>query len=180
MKIILPNITFMKRILSVATIAVVMVACNPNPQPGQVNVAPTTPLTDTIGLAEYQAWKAQNELQNFNQQNNGSAVTQPYTRTTRTYSPQRSTTTRSTSTARRSSGTSSRGSGNTGTASTSTRKEGWSKAAKGAVIGGVTGGVAGAVINKRNRVVGGVVGAVIGGGGGYIIGRSQDKKDGRY
>jgi outer membrane lipoprotein SlyB len=61
-----------------------------------------------------------------------------------------------------------------------TQKEGISKAAKGAVIGGIAGAGAGAVINKKNRVVGAVVGAVIGAGGGYVLGRKMDKKDGRY
>ena len=64
-------------------------------------------------------------------------------------------------------------------AKTATRKKGWSKAAKGTAIGAGTGAVLGAVINKRNRVAGAVIGGVIGGGGGYVIGRSMDKKDGR-
>ena len=59
------------------------------------------------------------------------------------------------------------------------QKKGWSKSAKYAVIGGVTGGVLGAVVNKKNRAAGAVIGTVIGGGGGYVIGRDQDKKDGR-
>lgn len=60
------------------------------------------------------------------------------------------------------------------------QKKGWSKAAKGAVIGGVTGAAAGAIINKKNRGVGAVIGGVVGAGVGYGIGRSKDKKDGRY
>jgi uncharacterized membrane protein len=60
------------------------------------------------------------------------------------------------------------------------RKKGWSKAAKGTVIGAGTGAVAGAIINKRNRGVGAVVGGILGAGAGYGIGRSMDKKDGRY
>ena len=60
------------------------------------------------------------------------------------------------------------------------KKTGMSKAAKGAIIGGAGGAILGAVINKKNRVLGGVLGAVIGGGAGYGIGRSKDKKDGRY
>lgn len=60
------------------------------------------------------------------------------------------------------------------------QKKGWSKAAKYAVIGGAGGAVMGAVINKRNRVKGAVIGGVLGGGGGYVIGRSKDKKEGRY
>jgi hypothetical protein len=59
------------------------------------------------------------------------------------------------------------------------KKKGWSKAAKYSVIGGVGGGVLGAVINKKDPVKGAVIGAVVLGGGGYILGRSQDKKDGR-
>jgi hypothetical protein len=65
-------------------------------------------------------------------------------------------------------------------AKTETAKKGWSKAAKGAAIGAGAGAVAGAVINKKNRVAGAVIGGVIGGGGGYVIGRGMDKKDGRY
>ena len=65
------------------------------------------------------------------------------------------------------------------TQNTAKAKKGWSKAAKGAVIGGAGGAVAGAVINKRNRAAGAVIGGVIGAGGGYVIGRSMDKKDGR-
>jgi hypothetical protein len=59
-------------------------------------------------------------------------------------------------------------------------KKGWSKAAKGTAIGAGAGAVLGAVINKKNRAVGAVIGGVIGGGGGYVLGRGMDKKDGRY
>ena len=58
-------------------------------------------------------------------------------------------------------------------------KKGWSKAAKGTVIGAASGGVLGAVINKRNRAAGAAIGAVIGAGAGYGIGKTMDKKDGR-
>lgn len=58
-------------------------------------------------------------------------------------------------------------------------KKGWSKTAKGAVIGGVTGAAAGAVINKKNRGVGAVVGGVTGAAAGAVIGKQMDKKDGR-
>lgn len=64
-------------------------------------------------------------------------------------------------------------------AAKTTQKKGWSKAAKGTAIGAAGGAVLGAVINKRNRAVGAVIGGVIGGGGGYVIGRGMDKKDGR-
>jgi hypothetical protein len=65
-------------------------------------------------------------------------------------------------------------------AKTAIKKKGWSKAAKGTAIGAGAGAVLGAVINKKNRAVGAVIGGVIGGGGGYVIGRGMDKKDGRY
>lgn len=48
--------------------------------------------------------------------------------------------------------------------------------AKGAVIGGLGGAAAGAIINKRNRVVGGAVGGVAGAGLGYAIGKNADNK----
>ena len=51
-----------------------------------------------------------------------------------------------------------------------------SSSAKGAVIGGIGGAAAGALINKKNRVVGGAVGGVAGGGLGYAIGRNADNK----
>ncbi len=59
-------------------------------------------------------------------------------------------------------------------------KQGWSKTAKGAVIGGVVGAGTGAVVNKKNRAAGAVVGGVIGAGSGAIIGNELDKNDGRH
>ena len=62
---------------------------------------------------------------------------------------------------------------------TASAKQGWSSAAKGAVIGGAAGAVTGAVINKRNRAAGAVVGGAAGAGVGYTIGRAKDRKTGR-
>lgn len=59
------------------------------------------------------------------------------------------------------------------------KKKGWSKAAKGAVIGAGTGAIIGAVVDKNHRGTGAVVGGIIGAGTGYAIGRSKDKKSGR-
>jgi Glycine zipper len=70
-------------------------------------------------------------------------------------------------------------SNNNSCATTTAKKKGWSKSAKGAVIGGAGGAVVGAVVNKRNRAAGAVIGGVIGAGVGYGIGRGEDKKDGR-
>ncbi|OGX84410.1 hypothetical protein BEN47_03265 [Hymenobacter lapidarius] len=55
-------------------------------------------------------------------------------------------------------------------------RKGWSPQAKGAVIGGLGGAAAGAIINKRNRPVGGVVGGVAGGAIGYGVGKHIDNK----
>ena len=63
---------------------------------------------------------------------------------------------------------------------TAKERKGWSKTAKGAVIGGVVGAGTGAVVNKKNRAVGAVVGGVVGAGTGAIIGNELDKKDGRH
>ncbi|CAN5119625.1 hypothetical protein BH09BAC4_BH09BAC4_08030 [soil metagenome] len=57
-----------------------------------------------------------------------------------------------------------------------TRKR-WSPQAKDATIGGVAGGAAGAIINKRNRVVGGIIGGVVGGVASYAIGNNKDNKN---
>jgi hypothetical protein len=60
-----------------------------------------------------------------------------------------------------------------------TAKEGgWSKAAKGTAIGAGSGAVLGAILSK-NKGKGAVIGGVVGAAGGYILGRKQDKKDGR-
>lgn len=63
---------------------------------------------------------------------------------------------------------------------TTKKKKGWSKAAKGTAIGAGAGAAAGAILVKNNRALGAVIGGVVGGGVGYGVGRSMDKKDGRY
>jgi hypothetical protein len=158
MKRVLPIFTF------IALLAVVMTACNKNPKAGIAEK--TLSYEDTVGLSQFQAWKMQNELLNANQYQQA-AVKAPAT------APRK--------TVRRS--TPSYGSGSMKSGSENyakTEKKGWSKAAKGAAIGGGAGAVAGAVLVKNNRVAGGVVGGVVGAGIGYLIGRSKDKKDGRY
>lgn len=57
------------------------------------------------------------------------------------------------------------------------KKEGMSKATKGAVIGSAGGAVIGAVINKKNRGVGAVIGGVVGGAVGYGIGKKKENKE---
>jgi hypothetical protein len=104
--------------------------------------------------------------------------TRPNTTTTKSSTPSSSSSTEGSTASNEGAGTTAAGSG-TGSTETTQKKEGMSKAAKGAIIGGVTGGVAGAVINKKNRTAGAVIGAVIGAGGGYILGKKADQKDGR-
>jgi hypothetical protein len=154
----------MKKILSIVSLAAVMaVSCKSNTDTSATKPAIPAP-TDTAGLAQFQQWKAQNELVSTGQYN-AAAVTPPATKTIVKYVPVKSTTTTTTST-----------SSNTAKAS---EKKGWSKGAKGAVIGGVGGAAAGAIINKKNRGAGAIIGGVLGAGAGYGIGHSKDKKDGR-
>ena len=155
----------MKRILSICTLAAVMAAsCNSKPK---VDAATTAvPNQDTVGLAKFQQWKAQNELAEMNA---AAAATEPQ-KTVVVYknAPAKKSTVYSNSSE----------AGNA--AKAPAEKKGISKAAKGAIIGGVGGAAAGAVINKKNRAAGAVIGGVLGAGAGYGIGRSKDKKDGRY
>ena len=169
MKKQLPKMYVMKRIMiPVFAIAVAMTACNTTPDNATTQKA-IQPAVDTAGLAEFQAWKAQNELVSTQQ---NAAMAQPQTREVVKYYP--------VSSARRSSSSSSSRSSGTASTGTSTRKKGWSSAAKGAVIGGVAGAAGGAIINKRNRAAGAVIGGVVGAAGGYGIGRGIDKRNGRY
>jgi hypothetical protein len=179
----------MKKILSIVSVAAItLTACTSKQgtlsaeQQLQAYKDSIRMAADTAGLAEFRQWKAYNELANtapYQDMQYAAAAAAPVARA---YAPAR----RSTSSARRSSGYSSSRSRSSGggysnsTASYPAKKKGWSKAAKGAVIGGAGGAIAGAVINKRNRAVGAVVGGIVGGGGGYILGRQMDKRDGRY
>jgi hypothetical protein len=176
----------MKKILSVIAIAASLVACNSSgSKESEAEKAAILGryrdsikmAADTAGFAEFRNWKAQSELEQTQQVDQNQYTAAPVTQT-RSYAPARSTS-RSTATRRASS------SGNQGTVYNSTsgqaaKKKGWSKTAKGAVIGGAGGAVIGAVVNKKNRAAGAVIGGVLGAGTGAVIGRSQDKKDGRY
>ena len=65
--------------------------------------------------------------------------------------------------------------GNTASTTVPEKKKGWSNAAKDATIGGASGAVLGAILSK-NKVKGAVIGGILGGAGGYIFGKSKDKK----
>ncbi|HZI53540.1 MAG TPA: YMGG-like glycine zipper-containing protein [Chitinophagaceae bacterium] len=156
----------MKRIfytLSITlTIAVVMMACSNSPKAVDES-GKTLTYADTVGLAEFQEWKAHNErlaaIDAYKKAN------ERYTAPAVRRSPAKQ------------SGTMVSSSENQAKVA---EKKGWSKAAKGATIGAGSGAILGAVIHKRNRALGAVIGGVVGGGVGYGIGRSKDKKDGRY
>lgn len=64
--------------------------------------------------------------------------------------------------------------------STTTKRKGWSSAAKGAVIGAGVGAVSGAIIDKdkpaKGAVIGGLIGAGAGAGTGAIIDAEKKKK----
>lgn len=56
------------------------------------------------------------------------------------------------------------------------KKEGWSHAAKGTVIGGGSGAILGAMVSKK-RGKGAIIGGVLGAGAGYIFGKQKDKRE---
>jgi outer membrane protein with glycine zipper len=152
----------------ILSIAVLALSCNTQPKADNNHSDSTKLNTDTTGLAAYQAWKAQNELteQNSEEQQENKTSSKTMEKSTSSKSDNTSASNTSTSTGSSSSGT--------------TEKKGWSKTAKGAVIGGVAGAAGGAVINKKNRAAGAVIGGVIGAGTGAVIGNEMDKKDGRH
>jgi hypothetical protein len=174
--IIQPKKSVMKRIFTICTLitlaAVLLVACNKNP--GSTAGTKGLSYEDTVGLAQFQDWKFQNERMDASKYSQ--YASQPVAAAP-SPAPARRTTTRRTASSNSGSGSMNSGSNNY---AKTTQKKGWSKAAKGAAIGGGAGAVAGAVINKKNRVAGGVIGGVAGAALGYIIGHGQDKKDGRY
>ena len=178
----------MKKLIPVASLAVLVTACTANTKndtaAGKDPAAVAAP--DTVGLAQFQAWKAQNELASVAQYAPAAAaagvvaqqsVPKARTSAARSYSPTRRSTAPVASAGR--SGSENNSGVMASEGSRAAKKKGWSKSAKGAVIGGVAGAAAGAIINKKNRAAGAVIGGVVGAGGGYVIGRKMDKKDGR-
>ena len=160
----------MRRILAMITLGAVMAtSCNTKPRTDATTT--TVPAQDTVGLAQYQQWKAQNELSNEQKMQNQNLTS------TAPASNNASTVHHSTS---RNTVYSSNSQSSNAAKSSSAAKKGWSHAAKDAVIGGVGGAAAGAIINKKNRGAGAVIGGVIGAAGGYGLGRHKDKKTGRY
>jgi cobalamin biosynthesis Mg chelatase CobN len=168
----------MKRSLIVLSAFTFLTACNSGPKTPATTYSLSDSLkfvNDTTGLAAYQAWKAEHELDvnkdQATEKVNTAAVSSAKEATHRT-------TTKSSGNS--GSGTASSGTASSGSTGTTQAKKGWSKTAKGAVIGGVVGAGAGAVINKKNRAAGAVIGGVVGAGAGAVIGHDMDKKDGRH
>ena len=134
-----------------------------------VNTAKIT--QDTAGMAAFQAWKAQQEKDSIER---AAALAEKKETPRKSSGATRNSYSNNASSGEHSSGSISSESGNTAEA-----KKGWSKTAKGAVIGGAVGAGTGAVINKKNRTKGAIIGGVVGAGAGAVIGRDMDKKDGR-
>ncbi len=147
----------MKKILFsitvVASLAIIITACNSNP----MSTLPASNI-DTAGLTQFNEWKAMEAQAAVAKQYQAAYAAGRKDATAKTYSKTSETTNEA----------------------KVAKKKGWSKSAKYAAIGVAGGGILGAVINKKDPVRGGIVGAVVLGGGGYILGRSQDKKDGRF
>jgi hypothetical protein len=140
---------------------------------------------DTIGLAEYKAFKAQQLRDSIEKDSLDRAAALARNKETQRRSSGSTRNSYQNNSAVSSSERSDEtyNSGNISSESNNTaeapEKKGWSKTAKGAVIGGVVGAGTGAVINKKNRSKGAIIGGAVGAGAGAIIGRDQDKKDGR-
>jgi hypothetical protein len=162
----------MKKLLPIFSIlfvsAILISACK---SPVDPNAGKVLAYADTAGLADFQKWKTQNELKDpavSYRQGSDVSANRPSRKTSKSYSSEQ--------------GTSNAG-GSLNSVSQypakTTVKKGWSRKAKGAVIGGGGGAILGAVINKNNRLVGGAIGGALGAGIGYVIGNELDKKHGR-
>ena len=188
----------MKKLIPFLSLAVLMAACSPNAKENSSASAAEQQFqaykdsirmaADTAGLAQFQQWKSQNELGATEPEVQDQAPAKAAVARKVTKAPVRKASNRAPVATKPAPETPavSGGSGNdvamgneSAEEAKAEKKEGWSKAAKGAVIGGAGGAIAGAVINKKNRAVGAVIGGVIGAGGGYVLGRKMDKKDGR-
>jgi hypothetical protein len=192
----------MKKLLPFLSLAVLMTACSPNTKESPATSAAEQQLqaykdsikrtADTAGLAQFQQWKAQNELTATEQYNEPVAqydapakapaakkVTKAPVHKASKPAPVATEPAPETPAVSTGSGDDVAMGNESAEEAKAEQKEGWSKAAKGAVIGGAGGAAAGAVIFKKNRALGAAIGGVIGAGGGYVIGRKMDKKDGR-
>lgn len=201
----------MKRFLPILPLAFLFTACTTNPEANETKTLQSTQQNaaamDTSGLAQFQAWKAQNELaaatpvQEMQQPEEPvKTVTvirevrvqqpapvvrkpvrqQPQAPVQQQPDPAPQPQPETTPSAGNGDVASNSGSGTVGegTGSQEGAKEGgWSNSKKGAVIGAAGGAVIGAVINKKNRAAGAVIGGVLGGAAGYGLGKNKDNKE---
>lgn len=201
----------MKRFLPILPLAFLITACTSSPEKDQTqtlqSVQQNAASIDTTGLAQFQAWKTQNELAaatpvQQEQQPEQAVKTVTVIREVRVQQPapvarktvkqpQQAPVQQSpapapqpapetTPSAGNGDVASNTGSGTVGESSQpgETAKEGgWNNSKKGAVIGAAGGAVIGAVINKKNRAVGAVIGGVLGGAAGYGLGKNKDNKE---
>jgi hypothetical protein len=200
----------MKKFIPFLSLAFLITACNSKPSEAETrtlqSTQPAGAALDTAGLAQFQQWKAQNELAAATpvQQEQAPAeqapvktvttvrevrvkqpatARQPARQTPRPVQQSAPAETKTENTGTGNSDVASNNGSGAGTADApatqpeAEKKGGMSNATKGAVIGSAGGAVIGAVINKRNRGVGAVIGGVIGGAAGYGLGKKKDKKD---
>lgn len=204
----------MKRLIPISSFLFLLAACNTKPAETEIKTvqSATVAPVDTAGLAQFQQWKAQNELSSAAvpvQPQQAEAPAEPQVKTVtvirervverqapvrRQSAPRREqvskpqpqvsnpepTPTPSQNNGDVAKGPEGNGNGTStepGTPQETAKQGGWSKGAKGAVIGGAGGAVIGAVLNKKNRAAGAVIGGVLGGAVGYGIGKAKDKKE---
>lgn len=161
----------MKKILSVIALATVFAACDNNVKQNEVTVSQKEAIKkaviDSIKLDSFQ--RAENLKKQELMTTQAALVSTRSTSgtsTRRSYSSSRPTYVKGYSESK------------TYSEPTTTRKKGWSHAAKGAAIGGAAGAVTGILVDKKDGR-GAIIGGVLGAGTGYVIGRAKDRKTGR-
>lgn len=142
----------MKKLFAIATVAIIMVSCK-SKSANETNVLSAS---DSTSYKEFVKWKEDKAAEK------AKPVVTHHIHSTSNNTTANNTTANSTATTQ------------------PAEKKGWSKSAKGAVIGAGAGAAAGAIINKNDRVKGAVIGGVLGAGAGYGIGKVIEKKDQKH
>ncbi len=142
----------MKKLFTIATVAIIMVSCK-SKSANETNVLSAS---DSTSYKEFVKWKEDKAAEK------AKPVVTHHIHSTSNNTTANNTTANSTATTQ------------------PAEKKGWSKSAKGAVIGAGAGAAAGAIINKNDRVKGAVIGGVLGAGAGYGIGKVIEKKDQKH
>lgn len=178
----------MKKTITIFAIAAIFAACKSNTKSSEQQSS--LGLADTAGLHEFKMYKEKQarEMDTYMQtqalNNEENTSTEPAVKERIIY-VEKPAAKRKTAASRPAKSNNSGYSGTKGSSGTvaqapvPAQKKGWSKAAKGTAIGAGSGAVLGAIVSKK-KGKGAVIGGIIGAAGGYAVGRSQDKKDGRY